>query len=431
MDVTEVKALIEEQGRTLASMREANETMLKAKADGKAFGDLTATVEKMSAALDTLDEKREVIEQELLAIKRLQTPTRETIDLAAEVKSFNAARRERHPQAQDIDGAEYACYKGAFFTLLRHGNLDALAPEQRKAMSAGVDPEGGFLLPPSTAGRIVTRLYDLSPIRQIATVQPTTSGEVEGIVDNGDADAGWVSETGARSETTAPTIGKYKIVAEEMHASPKVTQKLIDDAAVDVEAWLAGKVANRFARLEGAAFVVGNGVGKPRGFTAYTTAATADSSRTWGQLEHVVTGANGDFHTTKADPLQDLIMAFKTHYLASARWVTRREVIAKVRKLKEATSDRYLWEPSLQMGEPARLLGYPQVLAQDMPALATGSLSMALGDFAQGYTIVDRIGMRVLRDPFTAKPYVVFYTTARVGGAVVDFEAIKFIKFSA
>jgi HK97 family phage major capsid protein len=198
---------------------------------------------------------------------------------------------------------------------------------------------------------------------------------------------------------------------------------------VDVESWLAMKVADKFARVEGAAFINGNGVGQPRGFASYTTAATADGSRAWGTLEHVVTGASGAFHTTQADPLFTLIGAFKSAYLQNARWVTTREVIAAIRKFKTTTTAEYIWQPGLQQGQPQVILGYPVVIAQDMPALAANSLSMALGDFSEGYTVVDRQGIRTLRDPYTNKPYVVFYSTKRVGGAVVNFEAIKFIKF--
>ena len=216
-----------------------------------------------------------------------------------------------------------------------------------------------------------------------------------------------------------------------MYASPKVTQTLLDDSAVDIESWLAMKVADKFARVEGTAFLQGNGAGKPHGLCAYSTAATADETRAWGVFEHVITGANGDFHTTKGDPLQDLIGAFKDEYLQAASFLMRREVRTKIRKLKEATSDRYLWEPSLQAGQPDMLLGYAARIDQYIPALATGSLSLGFGDFRKAYTIVDRVGIRTLRDPFTDKPFVKFYTTKRVGGDVVNFEAIKLMKFAS
>ena len=216
-----------------------------------------------------------------------------------------------------------------------------------------------------------------------------------------------------------------------MYAMPKISQRILDDAATDVEAWLSNKVADKFARVEGAAFWTGTGVGQPKGLAAYTTAATSDDTRAWGQFEHIKTGANGAFHTTKADPLQELIGAFKSQYLQNASFCMRRELRTDIRKMKEATSDRYLWEPSLQAGAPDRLLGYPVYIDQYMPAKATDSLSLAFGDFKQAYTIVDRMGIRTLRDPFTAKPYVVFYSTKRTGGGAQNTEALKFLKLSA
>ncbi|HCZ47422.1 MAG TPA: phage major capsid protein, partial [Gammaproteobacteria bacterium] len=351
-----------------------------------------------------------------------------------EVKSFNQMRKAAAGQGAvvaEIDEAAYVAYKNAFWQYQRKGNIDWLTQEERKAMSVGTDSDGGYLTPAPTAGRIVQKVFELSPIRQIANVMSISTDALEGVNDLDEASYGWVSEVGARNDTNTPTVGKYRIEAHEMYAQPKATQKLLDDAAVDIEAWLAKKVSDRFARAEAAAFVTGNGVGQPRGFASYTTAATGDATRAWGQIEHVVTGANGAFHTTQADPLFDLIGAFKTPYLQNARWVTRREVIAAIRKFKTTTTLEYIWQPGLQAGQPDRLLGYPIVIAQDMPALATGSLSMALGDFNEAYQIVDRIGMRTLRDPFTDKPYVKFYTTKRTGGAVVNFEAVKFIKFSS
>jgi HK97 family phage major capsid protein len=280
-------------------------------------------------------------------------------------------------------------------------------------------------------GRMVTKLYEQSIMRQIADVVTISTDKIEGIVDDDEADAGWVSELGSRSDSGTPQVRKYEIAAHEMYAMPKISQKLIDDASTDVEGWLAGKVADKFARVEGTAFWQGTGAGQPRGLAMYTTAATADGSRAWGQFEHVKSGANGDFHTTQFDPLHDIQGAMKDHFLQNAQWVMRREVRTKARKLKESTTNRYLWEPGMQVGAPERLNGYPVRVDQYMPTLATDSLSLAFGDFRQAYTIVDRLGVRTLRDPFTAKPYVVFYSTKRTGGGAMNFEAVKFLKFSA
>ncbi|MCC6856865.1 MAG: phage major capsid protein, partial [Microbacteriaceae bacterium] len=317
-----------------------------------------------------------------------------------------------------------------FFKLVAGVTMDNLSSDERKAMSAGSDPDGGYLLPNSTQGMMVTKLYEQSIMRQICDVQTISTDKIEGIVDNNDASAGWVSELGSRSDSSTPQVGKWEIQAHEMYAMPKISQKLIDDAATNVEAWLANKVADKFARVEGTAFWQGTGAGQPYGLSMYTTAATGDGSRSWGQFEHVVTGANGDFHTTQFDPIHTLMGAFKDHFLNNAQFVMRRAVRTAARKLKESTTNRYLWEPGMQVGAPERLMGYPCRVDEYMPTLASGSLSLAFGDFRQAYTIVDRLGVRTLRDPYTAKPYVVFYSTKRTGGGAMNYEAVKFLKFS-
>lgn len=435
MDLSELKKAIESQGIAWEEFKKANDALIKGKAEGKAVGDLEQKVALISADLDKLGEAKSKLEETLVKLQRSGLGSDETDkDVKLEVKSFNEMRRanaQAGASVVELDADGVAAYKSAFWTLLRKGNMAALSSEEQKALQAGVDSDGGYLLPAPTAGRIVKKIYELSPIRAISNVMQISTDALEGVADLDEASFGWVAETGARTTTNTPTVGKYRIEAAEMYAAPKATQKLLDDAAVDVESWLAAKVADKFARVEGAAFITGTGVGQPRGFSTYTTAATADATRTWGQLEHVKTGANGAFHTTGADPLFDLIAAFKPAYLQNAKWVTLRSVVAAIRKFKTSTTSEYIWQPGLQAGQPDKLLGYPVVLAQDMPAIATDSLSMALGDFAEGYQVVDRIGVRTLRDPYTDKPYVVFYSTKRVGGGVVNFEAIKFIKFSA
>ena len=434
-DLSEVKNLIEEQGRAWEEFKRTNDELVKAKADGKAVADLEAKLANLSVAVDEAKSRADDAFEEMKASKRPNLGGGGDSDVQKEAKSFNDALRadmqSKGRLVAEISVDQYAQYKSAFMGLVRHGDLERLSADERKALSAGSDPDGGYLLPTPTVGRIVQKVYEQSVMRQLADVQTISTDAIEGIVDNGEAGAGWTSETGTRSETTTPTVGKWRIEAHEMYAEPRVTQKLLDDAAVDIESWLGGKVADKFGRVEGTAFWNGNGSGQPRGLATYTTAATGDDSRAWGQFEHVKSGANGDFHTTKADPLQDLIGAMRDQYLAGASFVMRREVRTKIRKLKEATSDRYLWEPSLQAGQPDRLLGYPVRIDQFMPALTTDSLSLAFGDFREAYLIVDRLGIRILRYPFTAKPYVKFYTTRRVGGGAVNFEAVKFLKFAS
>lgn len=434
----EVKKVIEDQGRAFDEFKKANDELIKAKAEGKAVGDLEVKVSKLSEELDKLSDLKSAIDdiEKKLNRPRTETEVKAEQDFAAEVKSFNLALRadcavKGKPVPAEFDADGYRAYKSAFFKVAAGVSVDDLETNERKALSAGNDPDGGYLLPQSTMGRVVAKVYEQSIMRQIASVQTISTNDIEGIIDNNEADAGWVSELGSRSDTTTPQVGKWRIEAFEMYAMPKASQRVLDDAAVDVESWLATKVADKFARIEGTAFWSGTGAGQPMGLASYSTAATADSSRAWGVFEHVKTGANGDFDSAlKFDPLQDIQGALKDEYLANATWVMRREVRTKARKLKDS-QNRYLWEPGLQVGQPERLNGYPVRCDQYMPALTTDSLSLAFGDFREAYQIVDRQGIRTLRDPFTAKPYVVFYSTKRTGGGALNFEAVKFAKFAA
>jgi len=440
----EVKSLIKEQG---TAWEEFKSTHAQLEAEVKKLGSADSLTEqklaKIDAALNAAAEKKEAEERRLDALeKRMNRPGfgrggGDGFDPEAEAKSFNLllkshAAAMNRPAPAEASPEDVAAYKSAFMVALRKDHR-AMSGDEIKALAVGADPDGGFLVPADISGRIVTRMFETSPMRSIASVQTISTDALEGLQDTDEAgDGGWVSETGARSETTTPQIGKWRIPVWEIYAEPRATQQLIDDAAVDIEGWLARKIADRLARRQNTAFVVGDGVGKPRGLTDYPTAATGDGSRAWGTFQHLATANNGAFASSNpADILFDVIGAFKDSYLANARWLTRREVITAVRKFKEATTNGYLWQPGLQQGQPQQLLGFPVTIAQDMPALATGSLSMAFGDFAEAYQIVDRVGLRTLRDPYTAKPYVKFYTTARVGGGAVQFEAVKFVKFGS
>lgn len=437
MELKDIAQTLQEQGEAFTAFKKANDELIKAKAEGKAVADLEAKVAKLSEALDTLSDAKAAIEELQKKANRPDTGTDNAAKaLAEEVKQFNIALRgdlqlRGKTMAAEFDTKTYAEYKSGFLKLAVGAKFEHLTSDEQKAMQAGSDPDGGYFLPHSTTGRTVTKLFEQSIMRQICDVQTISTAKTEGIVDNDEADAGWVSELGTRTDTGTPQVGKWEIEAHEMYAMPKASQKVLDDAATDVEGWLAGKIANKFARVEGAAFWNGTGSGQARGLATYTTVSTGDDTRAWGQFQYLPTGASGDFHTTKMDVLHDVQGAFKDQYLMNAQWVMRREVRTKLRKMKEATSDRYLWEPSNQVGQPERLNGYPVRIDQYMPAIAANSLSAAFGDFKEAYTIVDRMGIRTLRDPFTAKPYVVFYTTKRTGGGAMNYEAVKFIKFAA
>ncbi|MFN3650083.1 MAG: phage major capsid protein [Armatimonadota bacterium] len=327
--------------------------------------------------------------------------------------------------------AEQLEHKTGYLKFLRKGNEDGLRDLEAKAMSVGSDPDGGYLVPADMTGRIVTKVYETSPMRQYAQVDTTSSDTYGGPTDLDEAGAGWVGETEDRDETDTPEIGEWSFPIHEIYAEPRQTQKFLDDAASNVEEWLARKLADKFARTENAAFINGNGVKKPRGLFSYETLATGDGVRAWKKMEHVLTGAAGDF--AAADPgdvLFDVVGALKAAYRQGAVWVCNRSVVTKVRKFKDQ-NDQYLWQPSLQVGQPQTLLGFPIAEMEDVPALANGSLSMGFGNIKIAYQIADRIGIRTLRDPFTKKGWVKFYTTKRVGADVVNFEAFKFLKFGA
>lgn len=312
-------------------------------------------------------------------------------------------------------------YGKAFRNYLRKGMDAGLEALQSKSLSVGSDPDGGYLVTPTMSSRIVQAVFESSPMRPLSSVETISSDALELIDDHDQAAAGWTSETGAVSETASPTIAKRNIPTHELYAQPKATQKLVDDAAIDVESWLASKIADIFARKESTAFVSGSGVGQPRGILTY------ENGTNWGQIEQVNSGSSGN---VTADSLINLYYSLKDAYMKRASFLMHRTVVQAVRLLKEATTDQYLWQPGLAAGAPDTLMGVPVNMASDMPLAGAGTLSVAVGDFKAAYQIVDRQGIRILRDPFTEKPFVKFYATARVGGDVVNFDAIKLLKLS-
>jgi HK97 family phage major capsid protein len=335
---------------------------------------------------------------------------------------LSAERKSAH----SLDAREH---KSAFDAYIRSGESAGLRALESKAMSVGSAADGGYLVPDEVETEIGQRLAAVSPIRSIAGVR-TISGNVykKPFMTAGPA-TGWVGETGARTQTTSPTLAELSFPAMELYAMPAATATLLDDAAVNIDEWIASEVELTFAEQEGTAFVTGDGTNKPKGFLSYTTVANA--SWVWGDIGYVATGAAGAFASSDpSDNLVDLIYALKAGYRQNGAFVMNRKTQATIRKFKDS-SGGYLWQPPAQANGRATLMTFPVVEAEDMPDVAANSYSVAFGDFRRGYLIVDRAGVRVLRDPFTAKPYVLFYTTKRVGGGVQDFDAIKLLKFAA
>ena len=320
-------------------------------------------------------------------------------------------------------------HKAAVASYVRTGEAGGLKRLEAKALSVGSGPDGGYLAPASVETEVLRRLAAISPIRAIASVRTISSGTYKRAFATAGAAAGWVAETGSRSQSTTPTLAELSFPAMELYAMPAATQTLLDDAIVDIDAWIAEEVETAFAEQEGAAFVSGDGSNKPRGFLDYTT--VAEGSWSWGNIGKLKTGVNGAFAASNpSDILVDLVYSLRAGYRQNASFVMNRKTQGAVRKFKDSAG-HYLWQPPAAIGAPATLMGFPLVEAEAMPDIGTGSLSIAFGDFRRGYLVVDRAGLRILRDPYSAKPHVLFYTTKRVGGGVQDFAAIKLLEFAA
>ena len=356
--------------------------------------------------------------QEGVKVKLQQTEERMTM---LDRKTLRAVRP--HLAASEDTAAPH---QKAFGGYLRTGDdsaLRGLLPES-KALSTTVNSDGGYLVDPQTAETVKSVLQSTASIRAVASVVTVEASSFDVLIDHSDTGAGWATETDPTAESSTPAIDRITIALHELSALPKASQRLLDDSAFDIESWLAGRIADKFSRAEAAAFVSGDGVDKPRGLLTHP--AIANDLWSWGQLGYVASGENGGLGN--GDAIVDLVYALGAQYRANASFVMNSKTAGLLRKLKDADG-RFLWSDGLAAGEPARLLGYPVLIAEDMPDATTDAFALAFGDFSAGYTIAERPDLRVLRDPFSAKPHVLFYATKRVGGDVSDFAAIKLLKF--
>ena len=398
MSLEEIKSLVEKQGNAWEAFKSTNDDRLKAiEAKGASDPLVTGQLEKISTALDESKAKIELLEK-------------------AAVRPNGGASGDETPETKAL-----AEHKTAFLSFLRKGSDEGLAALETKALSVGSDPDGGYLVTPAMSSTINKLVFESSPMRALASIETISTDSLDMIDDTDEISANWTSETGTVSETDTPTIGKRNIPVHELYAEPRATQKILDDAGINIESWLAGKIAEFFGRKEATAFVSGIGVGQPRGILSYSAGTT------WGTIEQIASGTSSVVY---ADKLLEMFYSLKDAYLPNATWLMNRLIALQVRQLKDGNG-QYLWAPGLSAGSQDTLLSRPVAFAADMPVAASNSLSIAVGDFKKGYQIVDRIGIRTLRDPFTAKPYVKFYTTKRVGGDVINFEAIKLMKLGA
>ena len=392
--------------------------MRKTEAKAATGGDLSAVAEVTSAVADFMSEfsgfRADIQKRLQQQDDKMTTMERKSLAQARPVLATGAAESAPHCKAFDA--------------YLRSGDDDGLRALELegKALNSAVAGDGGYLVDPQTADTIKSVLSSTASIRAIANVVQVEATSFDVLIDHSELGHGWATETGATTETGTPVIDRITIPLHELSALPKASQRLLDDSAFDIEGWLAGRIADRFARAEAAAFIVGDGIDKPRGFL--THADVDNDVWTWGNLGYVPTGADGDFDGAEA--LIDLVYSLGAEYRANAAFVMNSKTAGTVRKLKD-NDGRFLWSDGLAAGEPARLMGYPVLIAEDMPDIASGANAIAFGDFGAGYTVAERPDLRVLRDPFSAKPHVLFYATKRVGGDVSDFAAIKLLKFAA
>ena len=400
MSIEEIKSTVDKMATAFENLKEVNERKFKEiEKKGSADPLTEKAIERINGEISQFSEIKSRLD-------KIETSSAGSL---GEEKSSNAAIEE---------------YKAGFLNYARKGVEAGLEALELKTLSVGSDPDGGYTVTPVMSDRIIKNVFETSPMRQVAAVETISSDSLQFIVDIDEATSGgWTGETGAVSDTDTPQFAKKTIMAHEQYAQPKATQKLLDDSAINIESWLANKVSEIFSRQENTAFFTGNGVDKPRGILTYPTGTA------WEQIEQI-SSTSGTGAVLSGDDLIKLFYGLKEDYEANASFLMNRATVEATRLLK-STDNQYLWKPGLDAGAPDTILNKPIIQCSDMPVLATDSLSIACGDFSRGYQIVDRIGIRTLRDPFTQKPFVKFYTTKRVGGDVANFEAIKLLKMDA
>lgn len=389
-DASDPKAMIAALNRAFEEFKAAHDDKLKAKADDTVVND---KLQKIDASIDGF---QKIIDD--LNAKLAAQATGDVIgDLPADPE-----------------------YVKAFKAHMRKGDVQA-------ALQKAADADGGYLAPIEWDRSITGKLKEISPIRANARVISITTAGFKKLYTDRAVGSGWVGETASRPATSAPQFAQLDFTPGEIYANPAISQQMLDDAAVDLEAWLRDEVDTEFARQEGIAFISGNGVNKPFGILTYVDGAANDEKHPWGAIQAVLSG-----HATQvtADALLDLIYSLPAAFRANAKFYMNRLSQGAVRKLKDGQGN-YLWQPSFQVGQPATLAGEPIVEVPDMPAIAAGNIAALYGDMAATYLVVDRVGVRVLRDPYTNKPFVHFYTTKRVGGGVYDPEPMRALKIGA
>ncbi|WP_010375766.1 patatin-like phospholipase RssA [Escherichia sp. TW09308] len=363
-------------------------------------GKLAGQVETLNGKLSELENLKSDLEKELLELKR-------------------PAGGAQNKLATE--------HKEAFVGFLRKGREDGLRDLERKALQVGTDEDGGYAVPEELDRNILNLLKDEVVMRQEATVITVGGSDYKKLVNLGGTASGWVGETDTRSKTATSRLELIEPLMGEIYGNPQATQKMLDDAFFNVEAWINSELATEFAEQEEIAFTSGDGTKKPKGFLAYESTDETDKVRAFGKLQHIV---SGEATAVTADAIIKLIYTLRKAHRTGAKFMMNNNSLFAIRLLKD-TEGNYLWRPGLELGQPSSLAGYGIAENEQMPDIAADAKAIAFGNFKRGYTIVDRIGTRILRDPYTNKPFVGFYTTKRTGGMLVDSQAIKLLKIAA
>ncbi|CAA2142755.1 phage major capsid protein [Hyphomicrobium sp. ghe19] len=429
-DLKQVRDIAEKAGRDAVDNGQVKKDLetLTAGLEQKHSAIEAKAKELVESAVKTTGTRLDEFERKLNRARVLGNGSGEGQDELKAARDFTAAAMAARGELKantdlsddKINVDEVKSYSIAFKRYLQI-HVANLPEDQRKAMSVGVDPSGGYQVSPTVMSRVLSIQRESSPLRELASIETVGSDQAEFPVDDDEATSGWVGENEERGDTGTPEVGLQKIDVHEIFAQPRVTAKLLDDAQFDVEGYLARKIGERFGREEATACFSGNGVRKPRGFLTYPNGTTR------GKIEQILSGNATDFDF---DSLINLMASLKDYYTSGAAWLMKRQTVGKL-MLKKDGDGRYIWQPNAQAGKPSILLGHEVRPAADMPSVEAGALPIAFGNFKAGYTLVDRRGAVMLRDPYTKKGSVKFYTTKRVGGDVTEFEAIKLLKIAA
>lgn len=439
----ELQKLFDDLNKAHVEMRAANDERFQALEKGKSVDPLLqAKLDRANTDISALTTRVTEMQEQLRAAENVlarQAPTgspeAEQRDRVFASQFLNLTRKEE-VAPERVNAAqleEYRQYSAAFRSYLRRG--DAVSPEMRAALSTGVSPEGGQFVTPAISQRVIELLRLTSPMRDMVTIEGIATDKMEGTYDHDEAESGWVGETTARPETGTPKVGKWTIDVHEQYANPKASQKQIDDTQFDIEGWLARKIVDRMSRRENTAFVAGNGVNQPWGFTKHN--AGTPTATAFEVIRQINSGVNGGFQVPSttvnpADTFLDIVTSIKAQFRTGALWAMNSLTLAKVRQLRD-TDGKYLLIPDFSQGASGTLLGYGIRELEDMTTYSTtGALAIAFANWKEAYTILDHtVGMRTLRDNLTNKPWIHYYTTKRVGGRILNFDAITLMKMSA